>query len=181
MLFFRKYSNRAVGTVLAGILGLIVFNAFDPSQRQCKLQPEELQNSVVFLRSQAAYYRGNEEFAKDFDRLEMGLLTGTKQAETKYYHYQIDSLKRDMHHQDDRKTVILTAQPKDARLKTAIAYAVIPDRIALDSSDLKQSSVYMVVCHSDRAGVALPRDFSFIGTKIICPSGYTSNEVQSRT
>ncbi len=149
-LFFSVY-NRAFESVfskvLTGLVGLIFLALFIPvlipPQMKCSRESrrEELQNSVIFLRMQAAYYQENGEFAKDFDRLGMVTLTGTQPAETKYHHYHIYSLKRDVRRQRDRETVILTAQPKDAKWKTAIAYAVIPDRIALDSSDRKQLSI----------------------------------------
>jgi hypothetical protein len=43
-----------------------------------------------------------------------------------------------------------------------------------DASSKKQSSVLMVICHSDRPKEPIPTDFRFIGTKTICPTGYTS-------
>jgi Type IV pilin-like G and H, putative len=175
-LFFRKYSHLAVGTVLVGLLGLIVFNAFAKPQWKCKLQPAELQNSVIFARHQAAYYEENGAFAKDFDRLEMGTLTGTQQTETKYHHYQIHIL--------DRETVVFTAQPKDSRYKTMVAYDVIGSQF---NSSGRHPGIYMVICRSDRSGVPIPKDFRFIKTKTICPTGFTSlhgrdfKKIKSRT
>ncbi len=128
--------------------------------RRCK-QPEELQNSALFVRSQAYYYEENGEFAKDFARLALGTITGKQQTKTKYYHYRMFS--------PDPNKVILTAQPKDTRGKTAIAYDVVTS-----DSSTNRSGVYRVVCRSDRSNEPIPTDFRFIGTKTICPTGYTS-------
>jgi Type IV pilin-like G and H, putative len=133
----------------------------------------------TFLRSQAYYYRENGKFAQDFDALELGIFrrSWAKQGETEGYHYRMYNLDRG---------VILISQPKVPGLKSVIAYDVVgspQERMAVDSRN--QPEIYMVICQSDspqqfRAGESIPQDFRFIGTKAICPSGYTSLE-DSRT
>ncbi len=169
-LFFRVY-HRAFGsifsTAISGLVGLIFLAlcipVLMPPQMKCsrEIRREEKQNSVLFVRSQAAYYRENGEFARDLDRLALGTITGKQQTETKYYSYRMFS--------PDPDKVILTAQPKDPGLKTAIAY----DIVTSDSSK-NRSSVLMVVCISERPNEPIPTDFRFVGTKTICPTGYTS-------
>lgn len=169
-LFFSVY-HRAFGSVfssvITGLVGLIFLALFIPvlmpPPMKCsrEIRREERQNAALFLRSQAAYYEENGEFAKDFDRLALGTLAGKEQTETKSYSYRMFSL--------DPHKVILTAQPKDTRWKTAIAY----DVVTLDSTK-KRSGIYMVVCISDRSNEPIPTDFRFIGTNTICPKGYAS-------
>jgi type II secretory pathway pseudopilin PulG len=150
-----------LGTLIVGILGVLAFPVFMPSPIKCRLQPENVQNAALFIRSQANYYEENGEFARDFDRLALGTIAGKQQTETTAYRYRISSL--------DRGNVILTAQPKYTQLKTSIAYILV----TLDS-DKKRSGMYRVVCSSDRPNEPIPTDFRFIGTKTICPTGYTS-------
>jgi Type IV pilin-like G and H, putative len=155
------------GSTAAGLVGLIFLAlcipVLMPPQMKCsrEVRREERQNAALFLRSQAAYYRENGKFAKDLDRLALGTITGKQQTETKYYSYRMFST--------DPHKVILTAQPKDPGLKAAIAY----NAVTLDSST-NRSSVLMFVCSSDRSNELIPTDFRFIGTKTICPTGYTS-------
>jgi hypothetical protein len=169
-LFFRVY-HRAFGSVfstaIAGLVGLIFLAlcipVLMPPQMKCsrEIRREEKQNSALFVRSQAAHYRENGAFAKDLDRLALGTITGKQQTETKYYSYRMFS--------PDPHKVILTAQPKDPGLKAAIAY----DAVTSDGSK-NRSSVLMVVCISNRPNEPIPTDFRSIGTKTICPTGYTS-------
>ncbi len=176
-LFFSVY-HRAFGnifsTVITGLVGLIflalLIPVLMPPPKKCsrEIRREERQNAALFLRSQAAYYEENGEFAKDFERLALGTLAGKQQTETKNSYYRIFSL--------DPHRVILTAQSKDTSLKTIVAY----DVVTLDSSK-KQSSVLMVICHSDRPKEPIPTDFRFIGTKTICPTGYTSLDREERS
>jgi Tfp pilus assembly protein PilE len=157
-----------LGTLVVGIFGLIISTTFTPPQVKCSREGrrEDMQNSARFVRSQANYYEENGEFAKDFDRLTLGTITGKQQTETKAYRYRISSF--------DRGNVILTAQPKYTQLKTTIAYVLV----TLDSSK-KQSGMHRVGCSSDRPNEPIPTDFRFIGTKTICPTGYTSMTTRS--
>jgi Tfp pilus assembly protein PilE len=166
-----------LGTLVVGILGILTVPAFMPIpvKGSREKRREDMQNSGRFLREQDSYYEENGEFAKDFDQLEFGIIgdqqqtgtegtiTGNQQTETKAYRYRISSL--------DRRNVILTAQPKHTGLKTTIAYVLV----TLDSSK-KRSGMHRVVCRSERPNEPIPTDFRFIGTKIICPTGYTSIE-----
>jgi Tfp pilus assembly protein PilE len=151
-----------LGTLVVGILGVLAFPAFMPTPIKCRLQPENVQNAALFIRSQANYYEENGEFARDFDRLALGTIAGKQQTETTAYRYRISSL--------DRGNVILTAQPKYTQLKTSIAYVLV----TLDSGKKRSGIMYRVVCSSDRPNEPIPTDFRFIGTKTICPTGYTS-------
>jgi Type IV pilin-like G and H, putative len=164
MRVFKAYIriiDIVLGTLVFGILGILAVPAFMPIPVKCKLQPENVQNAALFIRSQANYYEENGAFARDFDRLELGTLAGKQQTETKAYRYRISSL--------DRRNVILTAQPKYTGLKTTIAYVLV----TLDSSK-KRSGMHRVGCSSNRLNEPIPTDFRFIGTKTICPTGYTS-------
>lgn len=92
-IFCRSYGRSfdvVVGTVSIGLFGVIIFNAFTAYQQgRCNRQPENLENSLLFVRSQAAYYEENGEFAKDFERLALVTLSGKQQTETKNSYYRI--------------------------------------------------------------------------------------------
>jgi hypothetical protein len=173
-IFCKSYGRGfdiVAGTVVIGLLGLICFTAFMPNPLKCSRENrrEDLQNSALFMRFQADYYRKNGKFAKDFDRLAAGDIFGTvtskQQAATKYYYYRMYNL--------DRDAVVLTSQARVAGLKSVITYDVIRDRMAVTSGK-KQLEINMVICQSDLANPPIPSDFRFVGTKTICPTGYTS-------
>jgi hypothetical protein len=97
-LFFGVY-HQAFGSVfssvITGLVGLIFLALFIPvlmpPPMKCsrEIRREERQNAALFLRSQAAYYEENGEFAKDFERLALVTLSGKQQTETKNSYYRI--------------------------------------------------------------------------------------------